>query len=159
MIAISLWQPWATALLLEFPDRVALKPDETRHWDLPARCVGVPVAIHAAARKDPETKRAWLNLIGMHYDLFKGAGIETYDQLPRGCVVGQVTFSAGVSTVDAKRRLIRCQHLMGNYDAGRFAWPTTARTRYFTPIPVMGRQGFFNFPSNPPGPNPTNEKP
>lgn len=143
MIAISLWQPWATALLLEFPDGVALKPDETRHWALPARCVGVPVAIHAAQKKDFTTLQAWRNLTGMHYDLFAAAGYKFYDDLPRGGLVGQVTFAASIPTVEARPRLIRGQHLMGNYEDGRFAWPTAARSRFPSLIRITGRQGFF----------------
>lgn len=143
MIAISLWQPWATALLLEFPDGVPIKPDETRHWDLPPRCIGVPIAIHAAQRDDAKTRRGWRNPIEMHHDLFKAAGYESYDALPRGAIVGQVTFQMALPTFYAKRKLIRCQHLLGDYGDGRFAWPTTQRTRYAEPIPAKGRQGFF----------------
>lgn len=146
MIAISLWQPWATALLLEFPDGVALKPDETRHWDLPARCVGVPVAIHAAQREDKATRLGWEKVIEMHHDLFREAGFPTYFDLPRGAVIGVVRFSAGLDALAAKRRLVRGQHLLGDYDRGRFAWPTTQRLLLKTPIPTVGRQGFFKVP-------------
>lgn len=143
MIAISLWQPWATALLLEFPDGIPIKPDETRHWNLPERCVGVPVAIHAAQRDDKVTRAAWLNMIDFHFEVFKAAGYDHWSDLPKGALVGQVSFRHAETSFDAKRRLIRGQHLLGDYGPERFAWPTLTRKRYAQPIPTIGRQGFF----------------
>lgn len=46
MMAISLWQPWATLIAC------GAKPDETRSWAPPENLIGIPIAICAAKKID-----------------------------------------------------------------------------------------------------------
>lgn len=149
MPAISLWQPWASALFALLPDGRPLKPDETRHWPLPARYVGVEIAIHAAKHETEEEREFWREavLLSDHLELyghaFAALGISKWSDLPRSCIVGTVVFgpcrqSAGEQSVEEVARE------WGNYEAGRYAWPTTRRTPFAKPIPCVGRQGFFS---------------
>lgn len=60
MMAITVWQPWATLIAL------GAKPFEFRGWPAPARLVGQRVAIHAGARpvKRSEVQELLLKLRG-----------------------------------------------------------------------------------------------
>jgi hypothetical protein len=44
MKAITIWQPWATLIM------IGAKPYEFRSWKPPASAIGEPMAIHAGAR-------------------------------------------------------------------------------------------------------------
>jgi hypothetical protein len=40
------------------------------------------------------------------------------------------------------------ERMLGNYAAGRFAWLTNHCQPLKNPVPVVGRQGFFNLPAD-----------
>ncbi len=147
MKAISLWQPWATAMALD------LKANETRSWPTAHRG---ELAICSAKR--PMTPLEWsvvhehimpaLRLVNPHAlisDLFH-----------TGCVLAVVDLYACVPTyfLDGKKPLRFHDHdvtlsateaALGDYSKGRFAWLTQGR-RQIQPVPVTGRQGLFNLP-------------
>ena len=140
-IAISLWQPWATALFIKWQDGEPLKPDETRKLRLPPKYIGKRVGIHAA--KSEKGLRDWQQLPAMIHEQFAAYGFKAWHDLPRGVLLGEVVFSGDFPTETRKRQLIRCQHLLGDYLAGRHAWKVAEATRYPNPLPCLGRQGWF----------------
>lgn len=159
MKAISLWQPWATALFLEIEDlgkMVPLKADETRHWALPANLIGERVAIHAALKWDGAGQIRWVqHRLGlppeatapMTVDNQKrfviADAVKEFNALPRGCIIGTLRFVACRRTDGLIRPTP--QSWWGNYASGRFAWETADRELFAQPVPCKGRQGVFNW--------------
>lgn len=142
--AISLWQPWGTALFIDLKPGVPLKPDETRHWALPEKHVGRTFAIHAAMRDTRAERNTWTDADPVHIDAFRRAGFASYEALPRGCLIGTVVFHRCVLTQDASIGWADDGFEWGNYEPGRFAWGTINRRLFKTPVPCVGRQGIFN---------------
>jgi activating signal cointegrator 1 len=123
MKAISLWQPWASAMT------AARKRNETRSW---AASYRGDMAICAAKRKPtPEELLAIERWIG---------GLE----LVYGVVLCVVRLHRVVPT-EFERNAIRPMEIaLGDYRNGRFAWQTDCLRPLRTPVPVIGRQGLFN---------------
>ncbi len=137
MRALSLWQPWATAM------REGVKLVETRSW-APAKRARFDLAIHAAKRVDRKSLR---HVDGKHY--------------PTGCVLGVV------HVVSIKLMQERTNHLLpqvyqdrfitigdvselerswGDWRPDRYAWFTRPLVWFDIPIPCIGRQGLFTLP-------------
>jgi len=125
MKAISLWQPWASAMALGW------KRNETRCW---ATSYRGPLLIHAAKR-----------IIGWPtitiQSLFDGIAFQPPD-LPRGVILCKVDL------VDCKRILMHnrpegIERALGDYTPGRFMW-ITENLKTFDPIPFRGRQRLFD---------------
>lgn len=148
MKAISLWQPWASAM---FPP-VSLKRIETRHW--PTNVRG-QVAIHAAKKQSRELERIFddNNKDRIHggmrpFDMITGS---FYD-LPFGSLIGfgELVDCIQINLFELNRRpdirdmLNSNEQAWGNYDMGRFAWVFKDLIRLDKPIPYKGAQGFFN---------------
>jgi activating signal cointegrator 1 len=132
MKALSLWQPWASAIFAKDHQGIALKPDETRHW--PTKVRG-RIAIHAAKRRmDAEARLRSTLLIGSM----------NLNDMPFGCLIGTVEIMYCVKTETVRRP--PWQEAWGNYDAGRYAFVLAGPQLFETPIPYIGRQGFFNVP-------------
>lgn len=149
MMAISLWQPWASALLVPH-----LKAHETRSWPCPPRLIGQRVAIHAAKKVLPydlfvenETRDRLMN------DAFGGPWRKT---LPFGAVIGTAVLASckpmspglepspfgAVPAHDNDR-------LLGDWSADRFAWRMVDPIEFATPIPTLGRQGWWDLDQQP----------
>lgn len=124
MKAISLWQPYASAILLGF------KRVETRHWTTNYRG---ELAIHAA-KKDTKELRA----IGHRYSGFPHT-------LPRGEIVAIVTLVGVVPIELLKGAVTPMEEYFGDYNSGRFGW-ILDNIRPVKPFPYKGGQGFFNVP-------------
>lgn len=129
MKAISLWQPWASAIALGF------KTHETRHWETLYRG---PIAIHAAKKKFVIGRQycadgEWLDHVS------KWA---TNDSLPYGAVVCTAELVSCKRMPDA-RPADQLDYLYGNWDEGRFAWRFENLVKLSVPIPYVGRQGLF----------------
>ena len=131
MKAISLWQPWASAMALGW------KRNETRHW---ATSYRGPLLIHAA-KKATEWPSVDIQ------SLFDGVAFLPSD-LPRGVVLCKVEL------VDCKRISVHnrpcllnegVERILGNYEPGRFMY-ITEKLETFDPIPYRGSQGFFDIP-------------
>lgn len=136
MKAISLWEPWATAIAIE------LKQIETRHWFTSYRG---PVAIHAAKTRehahivwDPDFDPA---ITGA----FSSSGVESIDDLPFGCVVCTANLVACDRVEGVRGKISRIEYALGNYDNGRFAWRLENVVRLAAPIPAKGSQGFWEW--------------
>jgi hypothetical protein len=147
MRAISLWQPWATAIAL------GAKTIETRHWYTEYRG---PLVIHAAKRcvkselKDLFEEREWRGVFHMCEwpDVLK--------ILPLGALVAVAqlvdcrpteTFTAAV--LDAQRESGDAwwtERDMGDFYPGRFGWVLKNIQPIVPPVPYKGSQGFFEVP-------------
>lgn len=126
MRAISLWQPWATAVA------IGIKQVETRHWR--TEYTG-PIAIHAAKRwQKPEREFAAIE---------QAAG-RLPQILPLGVIVATAIIYGYQRTEDAE--VGEVERIYGNYEPGRFAWFMRDIVALDVPIPFAGRQGFFNVP-------------
>jgi hypothetical protein len=156
MKALSLWQPWASAMA------TGAKTIETRGWSTNYRG---ELAIHAAKRRllgelrRQSSSWIWCGALGLEMG---AADLE--NRLPFGAVVAVVTMQECKRTEDVTcgeidvRRYRRppptdpmgwyswTERTMGNYGPGRFAWLTTDLRRLAEPVPCTGRQGLFNLP-------------
>jgi hypothetical protein len=160
MKAISLWQPWATAVALE------AKRFETRSWPAPQSVVGQRIAIHAAKRWTADqdylsSYRFWCGALGIHVGetrtRLKGA-------LPFGAIVAVATISECRTTDSMTVGELFVERLpegeppgspygwdeysMGDFSIGRFAWRLEDVVRLETPVAGVGHQGFFDLPAD-----------
>lgn len=131
MKALSLWQPWAQAVVL------GLKTFETRSWSTRHRG---RIAIHAAKRA-PAPRRGEFSEL---YQALRLCGV-TREELPLGAIVGLVDV-LGVSETQHLGELSDQQRRWGDFGPGRFAWRLSDPWRC-APIPLRGRQGLFDLPS------------
>lgn len=127
---LSLWQPWASAMMIGF------KSNETRHW--PTNYRG-PLLIHAAKRKvDRESKD--------YYHSYFSA--DQWDSMPFGAIVGLVELIDCVRTETLSYDFADDEFQFGNYEPGRFAWRCKLIAALETPIPYKGMQGIFKVPKS-----------
>lgn len=147
MKAISLWQPWASALFTN------LKPDETRHWPMPLKLVGEPIAIHASLTDTRDTRMSVEEMFrvdpsGLIGPTFGKLGIHGYHDFPRGKILGWVVFAAPLHTSQMDQWKVQrtaTQQRFGDYSPHRFAWPKQQAELFEQPYPCPGRQGFFDW--------------
>lgn len=135
MKAISLWQPWASLVVL------GEKKIETRDWDTKYRG---PLLIHAAKRQDlPELKELMENYpyfaesLGMNFH-------EAIAKLPYGALIGKVDF-VGIRQTCA----IQCcdkERTFGNYADGRLGWILENPVLFEHPVAYKGAQRLFDVP-------------
>jgi activating signal cointegrator 1 len=158
MRAISLWQPWASAIA------VGAKRVETRSWSTSYRG---RFAIHAAKRLNIgeliHFSCCW-NWCGalQPTGLVMGGGSKLDRLLPFGALVATArlvdcrpTGSFTLDELDAPREPqgINAPHLyrwterqMGDFGLGRFGWILEDVRPLEVPVPWRGAQGFFNVP-------------
>lgn len=125
---ISLWQPWASLIA------AGVKRHETRHWPTGHRG---PIAIHAAKTVD---------MAGAPDALCEAVfGQGWQHTLPRGGVVavGDLVHCRRAETI--AEYLTRADLEAGNFAFGRYAWRIDKVRRLAHPIPLVGRQGLFNW--------------
>lgn len=117
MKAISLWQPWATAMA------IGKKQNETRAW---ATSYRGDLLICAAARKPAVWER----------ELLHGE-----NNLPLGCALCVVELYSCEIIVKAPDDEDEAK--LGDYSLGRFAWRTRRLRVLEEPIPWKGKQGIW----------------
>ena len=132
MKAISLWQPWASAIPL------GLKKIETRSWDTRLRGT---IAIHAAKRWT-EDERSW----ALHFSRLYGRP-ELADP-PRGAIIATARLVATFPTEALTGDITEMERAFGNYGADRFGWMLEDVVPLATPIPYRGLQGLFEIPAS-----------
>jgi hypothetical protein len=118
--AISLWQPWATAMAL------GIKKNETRDWPTSIRGW---LAIHAAKRALDAQGRLLASALGINTNLPFGAVVCIVKLI--GCERTELLKSLGVSEQEQR---------WGNYKNGRWAWVTSPldRIEMSDPYPLKG---------------------
>jgi hypothetical protein len=136
MRAISLWQPWASAVAN------GVKKIETRHWHT---WYTGPIAIHAAQRRTGEMAAIFDGLLVDHPEIMKAfvdCAEDDFKLLPFGAVVATATLVECVRT-EALRSVPLTESALGNYANGRFGWILKDVKKLPEPIPCIGRQRFF----------------
>lgn len=124
MKALSLWQPWASAMAL------GLKRVETRHWSTTYRG---PLAIHAAKRWTRD-EREFAEMMGLP------------TELPLGAIVAVGNLRSCLRTEAVFVSLSMQEESWGNYSDGRFAWVFDDIRALPEPVLFKGAQGFFDVP-------------
>jgi activating signal cointegrator 1 len=130
MRAISLWQPWASAVAL------GVKRVETRHWS--TNYTG-PLVIHAAKR--------WTRSEREFAEIEHTLG-RLPSRLPLGALVATCALIGCRRTEDVSHQLGSIERMYGDYYPGRFAWFLSDIKPFAEPIPWKGAQGFFNVPDD-----------
>lgn len=159
MKALSLWQPWATAIAL------GSKTIETRHWDTSYRG---PLAIHAAQRRNVgELKTLWRDAYwkGALFDLTGiGASAQTLlDKLPFGAIVAtcyledcrrsesftpRVLYEYRYAKGDHNGKYPYRHDDLGNFGPERFGFVLSNITPLVRPVPWKGNRKFFEVPND-----------
>ena len=132
MKALSLIQPWATAIM------IGNKKIETRSWRTSYRG---RIAIHAAksflkwAREFAETERA----LGRIPD-------SLFPRLPFGMIIGFATIVGMRRTEDLEQEITALERLYGDYSSGRWGWILTDILPLPQPIPCKGALSLWEVP-------------
>ncbi len=158
MKAITIWQPWATLIM------IGAKPHEFRgrsfreYINKPA--IGERVVIHAGARPvrpaevedllrrlDAEASGTCLDDARTCLDLDKARDLllkvrtaHKYRFLPLGVALGTAVLGVPVRSCD----LFRMNVADSDRGAFNWAWPLADIQHFEPPFPVIGSQGFFN---------------
>ena len=159
--ALSLWQPWASLLVL------GEKQYETRHWSIPARHLPRTTAIHAAERwssaqrelceQDPHIRASLIKhakTLAEHVHVSAGylkhirfmLG-EIPIHMPIGYLIGIGDFTSCWETevLTGLDQLTPREKAMGNYEPQRFAFGFS-HPRLITPMQHRGRQRWWRVP-------------
>lgn len=144
MKVISLWQPWASLIAL------GLKQIETRSWPTTYRG---PLLIHAAKKWNRELEKLWCKWMP-NTAVIEQSVVASYavrcDVVPLGAIVCQCEL-VDCREMDYKFLSIDLlgigskEEEFGDYRIGRHAWFLANVKPLKTPIPCVGRQGFFEF--------------
>jgi hypothetical protein len=153
MYAISLYQPWASAMFTPRETSAPpLKAIETRSWAMRGCLIGQRVAIHATRLSLSRTgvreqKEMWKKLKAVpHYRAaFAAQGITDFLELPFGCVLGSVMMLRSIPAMEAIESgwADDTEQFFGNYLTGRHAWLTSHPIIADKPIPISGKQGVW----------------
>ena len=143
MKALTLWQPWASLVILGY------KKIETRSWSTVHRG---KLAIHAAKQEPKSVFSTTARIFSEEAKLAVGMclayyGAQTFNELPRGCVLGEVdlVLCEPSGNVDLMK-LESLERVLGDYSLHRFAWHLEKPEHYHPFIfPVRGYQRLWNW--------------
>lgn len=138
MKALSLWQPWASAIA------VGLKQIETRGWHTHYRG---RLAIAATAHTPRKDLGFFDRLPADELAVFSAAGIDRVADLPKGYIVATCDV---IDCIEMTQGLVDGltprEYRWGIYAIGRFAWRLDNVVRLAEPIPVKrGGQRIWNW--------------
>lgn len=128
MRAISLWQPWASAVAL------GVKRVETRHW---APRYRGPLIIHAAKRWDRDQRE---------FASVERALGRLPPRLPLGALVAVCELVDVRPSEEIGPDVSAVERIYGNYAPGRFGWVLANIRPLPEPIGFKGHQSFFDVP-------------
>lgn len=139
MKAISLTQPWAMLFAL------GEKKVETRSWRPPDK-IQLPftLAIHAAKGFSLDDKL--LATSEPFGSVLKRRGINWFNELPLGAIIGTVQIYDVWLTEDARNWVDSQERAFGDYSDGRFAW-VSCNPRMIEPIPIRGALKLWEVPT------------
>jgi len=123
MKAISVLQPWASALL-------GAKDIENRSWPLPEKYFDVPLALHAGKRRSWPEESAFIEMCVEHPEWMLN-----FRALPYGAVIGVIVFSSNVTASNSP------------WFAGPYGWVRLDVRALATPIPCRGALGIWTAPA------------
>ena len=159
MKAISLWQPWASAIA------AGVKTVETRSWPTSYRG---PLAIHAAKRWTAQEEAFWVEYVfddprSPNSEAFSKLGIHSCLHLPKGCIVATCELYDCLSTsseADAEKMGRHPQaddeSNWGDYSGvNRFhvSMLRNVKAYFITPGPVQDANVSFEWAFPSPGPD------
>lgn len=127
MKAISLWQPWASAMA------AGVKRNETRSWSTDYR----GELLICSAKRMPSREE----LAAMDVETYKAAMAMPYGF---GLCVVDLLRCVRTERVEYYRPLSEAERSLGDYTPGRFAWITDNCRKLRNPVPIRGRQGLFS---------------
>lgn len=127
MLAISLLQPWAWAILH------AGKGIENRTWDLPQQFVGRRIFLHASKNVTRRDYGDAVDTIGL---LAPSVEVPSYADIPKGALVGAVTFTGSIAPSDGIP-------LERWHFPEQFGWLVHEPRALPEPIPCKGALGFW----------------
>lgn len=165
MKALTIWQPWASLIM------AGAKPYEFRGWRAPRSLIGQRIVIHASARKI-DRKDAWeMYQVLTHRDrdedfvrwaaetcLVPEKAIPVLGMAWRPAVplAFRLPLAAGLGTaiLGEPRNGIEIAEEFGvprandsdRDEHANWGWPLTDIEVWDEPIPMKGRQGFWNWP-------------
>lgn len=139
--AVTLWQPWATFMVLCREPGLAEKAFETRSW--PTQYRG-PLAIHASKKLDVAAYDVFRLVPWVKYVMHKH-GYRALEDLPRGAVLGTVVLVGCHKTEDIAGHISRGERDLGDFTRGRFAWQCVNPVRFEQPIACLGHQGLWDW--------------
>lgn len=135
---ISLWQPWASLIML------GIKRNETRGRRINIRG---DIGIHATKRIVPFNR--------IFYDVPKEArdyimamieaAYGSYDKLPTGAVLGIVNVTGCIPAEQAFQTISMLERACGDYRPGRYAITLNNIRPFATPLSARGQQGIWNW--------------
>jgi hypothetical protein len=138
--AISLWQPWASLMLLSTGYR---KMFETRRWDTSYRGI---LLIHSAMRMPPQSLK-----LAREEPFETALKDDPLWSIRRGHVLGAVNLSKTHLLLDGVKEEILAgrphEEAFGDYRNGRVAWECPDAVRFNEPFFWKGRQRFFDVPA------------
>ncbi|HVS73124.1 MAG TPA: ASCH domain-containing protein [Phycisphaerae bacterium] len=141
MKCLSLWQPWATLVV------IGAKKFETRSWPTSHRGW---LLIHAAKKRDRESLRDAIEDV-FFSDPLKKAGYADPEMLPFGAIIGMVALEScrlihhdNTMGYSSHRLPDYPERALGNFAPGRFAWELRDFGRFSRPVPFKGCQGIFD---------------
>ena len=140
MRAITIWQPFATLIVL------GLKKYETRCWGTSYRG---PLIIHAAKRWDDDREFDCKRVV----ELLRNSGFDpdTFNELQRRTFYTPVGETLGkalgvVNLVDCQQRNDGgsfFENAVGGFGSGRFGWECASPALFETPLRAPGKQGLW----------------
>lgn len=135
MMAISLWQPWASLWCN------GVKVHETRNWATAHRGW---LMVHAAKRPISPVTNYYLE-----YITIDRLGKKWKQTVPLGALIGMVRVVDCKPTEEMRPGFERTDdYVCGNFEPGRYAWKAEAFKTFKKPIAYRGKQGLFNVPDD-----------
>jgi hypothetical protein len=130
MKTISIYQPWATLIIL------GLKQYETRDYPIAHRG---PLAVHAAKNRD---------YLHLYFDpafqpWLEPWGYRSPDDLPLGAVLGTVNLLNVYQSDKCNPNAF--ERAWGDWSKGRFVWKLDLIERFAEPVPAQGQQGLWEW--------------
>lgn len=137
MRALTLTEPFSTLMMLQ------AKRVETRSFKLPNNIIGQDVIIHSA-KAYPKMYQRLCNTEPFRSAL-RPEGVRVCPELNCGMGLCVVKFIGCRRTEDVRSQLTPQELAFGNYFDGRYAWFTEYVERWASPVPHIGRLGFWEW--------------
>lgn len=138
MKVISIWQPFATLSVKGF------KLIETRGWPAPASVIGQTIGIASTKNIKPEQRAHFQDPNFQQF--YSRLGLSSLDELPLGFLLGTATLdSIEQMTPEWMDDVSEEEKAYGWWDEGNWGWRLTNAREFRRPIPIVGKQGLFEW--------------
>ena len=138
MKVLSIWQPWASLIVHGH------KIIETRGWPAPRSIIGQTIGIASTKNINKEQRRLVCEPEFLRQ--YSTTNLPALDDLPLGYLLGTVIVEA-CDPITSKmiEGLTDQERVFGWYSEGRFAWHLQEQKAFSTPLPVIGKQGLWDW--------------